>query len=361
MAFPPEKFPKEPGDLILHQDFNGIFNEIKRLESDKVNRSGGDAISGSLSIDGSVGIGTTEPKAKLEVSGSIKLAWKIFGGSDDILSIYQNTNADDSRSWIELWGNHADRAGELTLTGTYIDFRYGSDPQSSGNIGMRLSSDGNVGIGTTEPGKGIDHRVKLDLSENGVNNLALRAGDESNYLFLVPNLDDGGFNHISRAGDKGLFFKGGNLVIAPWAAPPNAGMKITNAGNVGIGTTDPKGKLHVQDLNLEQRPDDEQHIAILLENKNIIAGLELENEHATNEGQGILNLGIQTSDSKSNHKWKRCIPIKYPEKDAAWCRIDTHDRYFEWIWRDKLARKEKTIFSMFKGRILNQISIITFM
>jgi hypothetical protein len=63
---PPEK---SPGDPLLSADWNAAIKEIVRLESAKVNRAG-DAITGALTVGGDVGIGTTSPEAKLDVSGS---------------------------------------------------------------------------------------------------------------------------------------------------------------------------------------------------------------------------------------------------------------------------------------------------
>ena len=59
----------------------------------------------------------------------------------------------DSRSWIELWGDHVGgtRDGELALAGRYVDLRYGSTTSSTGQTGLRLAADGNVGIGTDTP------------------------------------------------------------------------------------------------------------------------------------------------------------------------------------------------------------------
>ncbi len=97
MPFTPQA--KKAGDLVRSQDWNDAMQEIVRLETAKVNRAGGDTIAGSLAIDGTlrvatinhtelnfqiggvtklaianngnVGIGTTNPGAKLEVSGNL--------------------------------------------------------------------------------------------------------------------------------------------------------------------------------------------------------------------------------------------------------------------------------------------------
>jgi hypothetical protein len=82
----------------------------------------------------------------------------IYHAADSRLNIYNNTDATDSRAWIELWGYDPStgRTGELCLAGTYIDFRYNSTNTTIGSVGMRLDSSGRLGIGTTSPATKLD-------------------------------------------------------------------------------------------------------------------------------------------------------------------------------------------------------------
>jgi hypothetical protein len=103
---------------------------------------------------------------------------------------------------------------------------------------------GSVGIGTTAPGASLD--IKNNTS---INNVAIRTTNASGTILFVPNLGGGGYNNISQPGDQGIIFYGpgngtGNLVIAPWSSTL-AGIRITSAGNVGIGTTSPSYTLDV--------------------------------------------------------------------------------------------------------------------
>lgn len=107
----------------------------------------------TINRDGKVGIGTATPATKLEVNGTIKTNYGLIGGTDNHLRIYNNTNARNSRSWIELWGNHPNRAGELSLSGSYISFRTNSKTNASGTEYMRILANGYIGIGTTNPSK----------------------------------------------------------------------------------------------------------------------------------------------------------------------------------------------------------------
>ncbi|MEL1243798.1 hypothetical protein AAEO56_05950 [Flavobacterium sp. DGU11] len=107
-----------------------------------------------------------------------------------------------------------------------------------------------VGIGTATPS------AKLTSEEATINGRALNiTGSGIERLFFVPEVGVAGFNGISSSGDTGMFFGNSSgsgvgtatsrgLVIAPWTSG-ESGLKITEAGNVGIGTTDPISALEI--------------------------------------------------------------------------------------------------------------------
>ena len=69
-------------------------------------------------------------------------------------------------------------------------------------------------------------------------------------LSLYTNMNGGSYNGLSQTGDKGLIFSNGtvdtgNLVIGPWRSTTAAGIRITNTGQVGIGTSTPAYTLDV--------------------------------------------------------------------------------------------------------------------
>jgi len=179
--------------------------------------------------DQQVGIGKTSPAAKLDVGGNIRLSGNIEGGSDRIFRIYPNTSAHNSRAWIEMWNNSdTSRTGELTLAGTYVDLRYNSTKDNSvGSTGIRLTSGGQVGSGTTTPKKEL----------HVVGDLAL-GKDENNKKFIFNSSRDTNNNlngdYLQITYDK-----------LDGTQEANQGITLKRGGNVGIGTTNPEDKLHV--------------------------------------------------------------------------------------------------------------------
>lgn len=114
---------------------------------------------------------------------------------------------------------------------------------------MRITSSGNIGIGTTSP----LYRLHV-TSVTGVNTPAARFSDSQNRrIVFVPKLGPGGLNGLSQTDDAGIFWSDNNstntsagFVIAPNLNSTSlAGMRIKSNGYVGIGVADPQQRLHI--------------------------------------------------------------------------------------------------------------------
>lgn len=93
---------------------------------------------------------------------------------------------------------------------------------------MRITHEGNIGIGTTKP------QQKLDVVSDGLTKIALR-GRNNSELFLEGG---SGTRIYSNAGSSLSFGSGGD----------NVRMTIRPEGNIGIGTQIPKAKLDVNNM-----------------------------------------------------------------------------------------------------------------
>jgi hypothetical protein len=84
---------KNPGDLIKSDDWNEAMKKIKG----KVNKAG-DAMTGPLTIDGHVGIRTTNPAAELDVNGFIiarRYFFKAYSSAIEEISSKSTVNFDE--------------------------------------------------------------------------------------------------------------------------------------------------------------------------------------------------------------------------------------------------------------------------
>src|SRR5579862_3727495 len=190
-----------------------------------------------------VGIGTASPGAQLDVQNPT---------TQNNIAI-RATNANGTMMLIPNLSTSAYNG--LVQAGDQGIIFYGTAPNAGnlvigpwsgiGTPGIRMTAAGNVGIGTSSPGALLD--IKNSTAQN---NVALRAANANGTMMFIPNLGAGAYNGLVQAGDQGIIFYGtapnaGNFVIGPWSGSGSPGVRITAAGNVGIGATAPTATLEV--------------------------------------------------------------------------------------------------------------------
>ena len=240
--------PGPAGDRArIYYDWNffGIGGDalvIEKTDGNHVNPDGGIAFTnkGSNNIrniamtirgSGDVGIGTTNPLGKLHVNNDVV-------GSDSSFVVRQNGNVGIGTT---------NPLGKLHVNNDVV----GSDSS------FVVRQNGNVGIGTAAPGQKLEVVGNIGLS-NGTSNAIL-----FNSAGVAPP-------SVGSTGSKIVLYSGSGLPtnnpryalgIQPGAIWYSSGgnhiwytessgtwterMRLTSGGNVGIGTTNPLGKLHV--------------------------------------------------------------------------------------------------------------------
>ena len=238
-------------------------------------------------ISGNVGIGTANPIAKLYVDGGA--LGGTAGNEVALLSLKTTTANTDTLQFTSErlstgtdWTSAAQRIQrkiDTTLMG-YMQFGSMNDDLITFGEGnterMRIDGDGKVGIGTTSPSEKLEVVGNVEISNNLLtgNNITARAATtQSSILELGSGRTGNGYAYIDLVGDAtysdyGLrIIRGntganapstinhrgtGNFKLKNSEAAPitfetsNAEkMRITAAGDLGIGTTSPSERLEV--------------------------------------------------------------------------------------------------------------------
>jgi hypothetical protein len=244
-----------PGAL-LDVNGNAYFRNI--IYSDTLTAYSGGSLTlnygaaGNLNVNGGPGGAT---RMRITPSGSFLVGdtvapsennWKgtaVFGvsGSDKVITGYLTSTSTGAyvgghNSALSAWA-------DLNIAGTNLIFR------SSQTEYMRLNSSGNVGISTTSPlailsvgaGSLADTNVPIQISSEGTGTQKwIGINKNGNYGLILGYTENGGLGgngaYIRQVASDPMFFVVNSTTVA---------MTMLSSGNVGIGTTNPTGKLTI--------------------------------------------------------------------------------------------------------------------
>ena len=206
-----------------------------------------------VNTSGNVGIGTTNPIANLHVNGDVQIGNSTNPNSFGALQVNQASNVDEAG--IGVLSASAGRSIRIWVdeTRSYIN-------SGNGGSGILVLNEGagSVGIGTTNPSD-------QDLSINAPK-LHVLGPSTTGAFNLVARFQGGNDNDntgaailINHSNDRGLLINAGRAdsdrevayfnLVSSGANITNmlTLRKVVNAYNVGVGTTNPTTKLHIDD------------------------------------------------------------------------------------------------------------------
>ena len=205
-------------------------DQVDGLEASQFLRSdASDDMTGTLTVSGNVGIGTTSLD-EWSVGSSYKILSVGGSGSAGILNLVDNNI---SGSYLQFGNTSIRRASIHAVDGSDVVFTLNSTNSGTGlTERVRFTNDGNVGIGVSSPQRNLqvhatsgDASIKLSNATTGSGNLdgVDITLNTSNQLYIT-----------NRESGPTFFENGGSVKMA-----------ILSGGNVGIGTTSPQQKLQV--------------------------------------------------------------------------------------------------------------------
>jgi hypothetical protein len=200
---------------------SGVANGVPYLNGSKVLTSGS-----ALTFDGTkLGIGTTTPEYKLDVSGGA-----------DIMARFNRTSTDGNVIQIEKDGNTNGYIGTASGFSLFLNSTGTMQFQVAGSEQMRLTSTG-LGIGTSSPGEKLSVVTIPVAPSVSATSARFGTGIDTWDLRIVNGIDGGGLGYVRFAGPTvGGYFG--------FEVNNSEQMRLTSTG-LGIGTSSPGDKLTV--------------------------------------------------------------------------------------------------------------------
>ena len=213
---------------ITSTTYSGSANDVSDLQFSTASATNNSSVKMSITPTGNVGIGITNPPNILQIGNAGRL--RIANNISDY-TIIGTADADDTTNTkIEISGNTrngASQGGNISYVSTNTN-GYHQFITNSATERMRITSGGNVGIGTTNP-----EQLLTLLGDNAKLKIKNKLNDPVSNKSVSINLENG-------LGSEWIISNSNNLLSFDY----NNNLKTSNrliidgvSGNIGIATT----------------------------------------------------------------------------------------------------------------------------
>jgi fibronectin-binding autotransporter adhesin len=203
-------------------------------------------------IEGNVGIGSTSPAQKLDIVGNLQFSGALMpaGAAGTAGYVLQSNGIGVAPTWVSsaslpgagLWDVTANVFHPKEAYAEVVDLAIGGTSTASADILLQSNGNayfgGNVGVGTTAPAAKLQVAGTTRLGGTSSGDYISISATTKTISFAQSNAGSGGHNiNFTTPGwstDSISFISGAN-----------ERMRITGAGNVGIGTTAPTSTLEI--------------------------------------------------------------------------------------------------------------------
>jgi hypothetical protein len=192
---------------------------------------------------GNVGIGITNPIADLHVNGDVQIGSSVSPNAYGALQVNQTSNVDEEG--IAILSASAGRSMRIWVdeTKSYINSGNGG----SGDLILNEGA-GNVGMGTTNPNYGLDiskdtgsllnlHRPNSSTAAASTLDFSFNTANATEAVYARIRADVETNTDLGQGGDLSFHTANSGSVAEK--------MRITQEGNVGIGTATPSAPLEI--------------------------------------------------------------------------------------------------------------------